>query len=151
MLKGIILINYLNKTSFKIDSEILDFLQKIKSDICENEVELLIVRNEDIRTLNSEYLGRDYDTDVLSFGLDYSGINITNPPLGSIVISIDKALEFAHILKHTLRDELAILFVHGILHLLGYDHEVDNGEHRDREATILRAYDIDSSLIARTK
>lgn len=69
--------------------------------------------------------------------------------LGSIVISIDKANEMARIYGHSLENELAILFTHGLLHLLGYDHECDNGEHRKKEREILAQFGIDGALIER--
>lgn len=138
-----------NETDINIDDEIVAFLDEIKNSLCDNEVELIITDTKHIRELNKAYLKRDYVTDVLSFGLDYSGINMQNPPLGSIVICIQKALEVSNTLKHSLRDELAILFTHALLHLLGYDHEVDNGEHRIKENEILSNFKINNGLISR--
>lgn len=144
------MITYCNKTPFCIDSTIIDFLTSIKNYICDNEVELVIVSDDEIRQLNNDFLNKDLATDVLSFGLDYSGLNIKNPPLGSIVISIDTALKIVDIYKHSLKEELAILFTHALLHLLGFDHEVDNGEHRNKEIEILNKFGISTSLISRT-
>lgn len=144
------MINFTNQTKAKIQPEILDFLNIIKNDICKNEVELLIVDTKEIRCLNKEFLGKDYETDTLSFGLDYTGINIPNPPLGSIVISIDSAILVSQKYGHSLRDEFAILFVHSLLHLLGYNHEIDNGEHRQKEIEILKKYNILNPLIQRS-
>lgn len=138
-----------NETDISINEEILAFLNEIKASICANEVELIIVDSESIRRLNREHLKKDYVTDVLSFGLDYSDIKINTPPLGSIVICIQKAIEVAESSKHSLRDEIAILFTHALLHLLGYDHEVDNGEHRAKESEILSHFGIDKGLISR--
>jgi probable rRNA maturation factor len=49
------------------------------------------------------------------------------------------------------QDELSLLFIHGMLHLLGYDHEVDNGEMRQKEATLIEAFALPNSLIIRTE
>ena len=72
-------------------------------------------------------------------------------PLGSIIISEDfvkqKALEFGH----TSSDELALLFIHGLLHILGYDHEVDDGEMRKMEKELVKRYNLPKSLIIRTQ
>lgn len=144
------MLSFENQTNIIIPKKTIAFLNKIKNDICKNKVELIIVNNTEIKRLNKEFLNKDYETDVLSFGLDYSGINIENPQLGSIVISINKALEVSNQYKHSLDEELAILFVHSLLHLLGYNHELDNGEHRQREIEILKQYNIFNSLIQRS-
>lgn len=139
----------INQTNIAISKEIIDFLGIIKDSLCPNEVELVIVNECEIRRLNKEFLHKDYATDVLSFGLDYSDIKIPSPPLGSIVISIDSAICMAESCKHSLKEEMAILFVHSLLHLLGYDHECDNGEHRLKEIEILAQFGINNPLITR--
>ena len=53
-------------------------------------------------------------------------------------------------LGHTPQDELALLFIHGLLHLLGYDHECDNGEMRAKEEELIKKFDLPESLIIRT-
>jgi probable rRNA maturation factor len=72
-------------------------------------------------------------------------------PLGSIVISNDfvkeKALEFGH----KVSDELSLLFIHGLLHILGYDHEVDDGEMRQKEKELIEKFALPKSLIVRTQ
>ena len=82
--------------------------------------ETIVFAPNENKTIFDHYV---YETDVLSFPLDFSGINMQNPPLGSIVISIDSALKITKELNHSLRDEMAILFTHGLLHLLGFDHQ----------------------------
>lgn len=144
------MIHFLNQTNISIDSEILSFLTTIKNTITESELELVIVDKNEIRRLNKEFLNKDYETDVLSFPLDFSGINVENPPLGSIIISIDSAMQIAKKLNHSLKDEIAILFTHGLLHLLGFDHEIDNGEHRTKEREMLDNFGIKNPLIDRT-
>ncbi len=116
-------------------------------DLTKKDVELIITDNEEIQKLNKEYRNTDKPTDVLSFPLE----NIPFSPLGSIIISIDKAKEKAKELGHTVDEELTLLFVHGLLHLLGYDHEKDNGQMRQKEADIIVKYHLPKSLIIRSQ
>lgn len=143
------MIEFINQTNINIDDEIIDFLNIIKNSITTRDVELIVVDKNEIKRLNKEFLNKDYQTDVLSFGLDFDGINIDNPPLGSIVISIDSAMQVADEFNHSLKEEFAILFTHAILHLLGFDHEIDNGEHREKEREILSKFNIKNPLIER--
>lgn len=70
-------------------------------------------------------------------------------PLGSIVISVDYAQEKANEFNHTLEEEITLLFIHGLLHLLGFDHEVDKGEHRTKEEELINTFNLPNSLIVR--
>jgi len=83
--------------------------------------------NKTIQQLNKTYRGFDAPTDVLSFENDYldpeSGLHY----LGDIVISIEKAQEQAANNGHLLQQEVEMLFVHGVLHLCGYDHAEADG------------------------
>ena len=72
-------------------------------------------------------------------------------PLGSIVISIDTAKKEAEEFGHSIEDEIKLLFIHGLLHLLGYDHEIDNGEMRAKEAEIIEKFNLPKSLIVRNE
>ena len=79
--------------------------------------------NEYIHKINKEYRGVDRPTDVISFALeDEPDIKLDHRILGDIYISIDKAREQANEYGHSLKRELCFLTVHGVLHLLGYDH-----------------------------
>jgi probable rRNA maturation factor len=82
---------------------------------------------------------------VLSFPLE----EMPHLPLGSIVISIDRAKEVSSRLSHDCDDEVALLFIHGLLHLLGYDHESDEGQMREKEASLIKEFDLPNSLILR--
>lgn len=83
------------------------------------EIELAIVKDKEIQTLNNQQLGHDYPTDVLSFPAD----ELTQKHfLGSIVISIDTAKRQAKQAGISLIKELKMLSGHGLLHLLGYHH-----------------------------
>lgn len=75
--------------------------------------------------LNRRYRGKDKPTDVLSFPL---ADNLQPWLLGDVVISVETAARQAQRRGHTLPDELQTLLIHGILHLLGYDHEVSRRE-----------------------
>lgn len=93
-------------------------------DLKEVEFNIIIVDNEKIHAINKEYRGIDRETDVISFALedDKSMILVGNRVLGDIYISIDKAKEQAKLYNHSLKRELCFLSIHGLLHLLGYDH-----------------------------
>ena len=89
------------------------------------EFNVIIINNEEIHKINKEYRGIDRPTDVISFALeDYKDIKYENDYilLGYIYISIDKVKEQAKEYGHSEKRELAFLAVHGLLHLLGYDH-----------------------------
>ena len=85
---------------------------------------VIIVDNEEIHKINREYRGLDRPTDVISFALedDDTFIKTEQRILGDIYISIDRAIEQANEYGHALLRELCFLTIHGILHLLGYDH-----------------------------
>ena len=91
------------------------------------EVSVTLTNNEYIHTLNKQYRGIDRPTDVLSFALNESeepevedgpDVNV----LGDLVISVERAKEQAADYGHSVKREIAFLTVHGMLHLLGYDH-----------------------------
>ena len=85
---------------------------------------IIIINNEEIHKINKEYRGIDRPTDVISFALedDDTFVQMEQRILGDIYISIDKAREQANEYGHSLLRELCFLTIHGILHLLGYDH-----------------------------
>lgn len=96
------------------------------------EISVLLVDNETIRTLNRDYRDKDAATDVLSFPMEEELPDETTPQiiggptermLGDLVISVERAVEQAAEYGHAVERELAFLTVHGLLHLLGYDHE----------------------------
>jgi len=85
---------------------------------------VIIINNEEIHNINMRYRGIDRPTDVISFALedDKSMVKSNIRVLGDIYISYDKVLEQAKEYGHSIKRELCFLTVHGILHLLGYDH-----------------------------
>jgi len=122
-------------------------LETIVHEHTPKEVELVIVDARAMHALNLEHRGVDKTTDVLSFPID----EFPHAPLGSIVINYELAEEKAHELGHSVEHEIALLLIHGLLHLLGYDHEVDNGEMRQKEEEWIHHYHLPASLIVRTE
>ncbi|MFT7859602.1 MAG: rRNA maturation RNase YbeY [Sulfurimonas sp.] len=133
-----------NKTDLKIE---LSKLENIAKSLTKKEIELIVTDNAEIQTINKEYRNKDKATDVLSFPYEEMPFS----PLGSIVISKDFVVEKAAELGHSEEDEFTLLFIHGLLHLLGYDHEVDNGEMRSKEEKLIKKFDLPKSLIVRTE
>ena len=123
----------------------LEKLEKIKTSLTSKEVELIFMSDDDIAEINAEFRDKNSPTDVLSFPLE----EMPNSPLGTIIISIDKVKQLAHKLQHGEDDELALLFIHGLLHLLGYDHECDEGEMREKEKQLIEEFRLPNSLILR--
>lgn len=123
-------------------------IEQLSGDI---EVSISFVDKERIRTLNREYRGRDMPTDVLSFALNEQGegelqVHVDDLPnvLGDVIISVDHIYEQAKEYGHSFERELGFLTVHGLLHLLGYDHN-DEAEEREmfsKQEDILRAYGL---------
>jgi probable rRNA maturation factor len=114
------------------------------------EVGLVFTDSKTVRKLNRDYRGIDEPTDVLAFymlpqkGVDSS---FTLPPdgvtrLGEVIISYPQAVAQAKDQGHSLQRELALLVIHGILHLLGYDHEqsAEGKKMRAREKELLEKY-----------
>ena len=133
-----------NQTNYPINES---FLETILCDLTQKDIELIITNNETIQTLNKEYRNIDKATDVLSFPYE----EMPMAPLGSIIISIDYVQNKAHELGHSEDDEFFLLFIHGLLHLLGYDHECDNGEMREQEEALIHKHKLPNSLIVRTE
>lgn len=119
--------------------EIADFLTN-------GEIELVFVESDEMRKINHKSRGIDEPTDVLSFPIQYA----PHFPLGSIVINLDKVAQKSNEFNHSQNDEIALLFTHGLLHILGYDHENDDGEMRRKEIEIIQKWDLPQSLIVRT-
>ncbi|WP_456452221.1 rRNA maturation RNase YbeY [Hydrogenimonas sp.] len=124
-----------------------NLLEAIAAELTDRDIELLFTDDTTIRAMNREHRGIDKPTDVLSFPLE----EVPFAPLGEIVISVDTAARYAAAYGNALDDEVALLFIHGLLHLLGYDHETDRGEMRRKEEALIRRYGLPESLIVRTE
>jgi len=98
------------------------------------EVGIVVTTDDEVHALNRQYLGHDYKTDVLSFGMGGEGEFVTPEErpayLGDVVISYERAAEQAPEYGHSTNAEVATLLIHGLLHLLGYDDT--NDEDRER-------------------
>ncbi len=117
----------------------------------EVELSLLITDDATVRDLNKKYRGKDKTTDVLSFALEAdkrggAAAGFVMPPgemvhLGEVIVSYPQAAEQAAERKRAVEDELALLVVHGVLHLLGYDHDrpAREREMRSLEQRVLSA------------
>jgi len=109
------------------------------------ELSVVVVSDAQIRKLNREWRDKDKATDVLSFPLC-----LEPPPaglpweVGEIVISLPKAREQAETLGHSFEREFSFLFVHGLLHVLGFDHETERQEKEmfSRQNEVLDALSI---------
>ena len=133
-----------NRTTLEVNEQLLAKITKV---LTKKDIELIITTDQEMRTINNEHRNIDKSTDVLSF--PYADMPMS--PLGSIVISSSHVEEKAKEFSHTNDDELTLLFIHGLLHLLGYDHEVDNGEMRKREKELIEQFNLPNSLIIRTE
>ena len=183
-----------------------EILDAIAAELGGGSVELIFVRDEEMRQLNAQMRGIDKATDVLSFPLDpaafagfsgdlseensahknsggkilntanstsensdtansasenpndenlknenFDGENFAPVLLGSVVINLDLVELKAAQLGHGTDDETALLFTHGMLHVLGYDHESDDGQMRAKECEIIEKFRLPKSLIVRTE
>ncbi|MBN2964734.1 rRNA maturation RNase YbeY [Sulfurospirillum sp. T05] len=138
------MITFENETDFVFS---LEPLEAIANTLSTQEVELLLVEKEAMQALNLQTRGIDKPTDVLSFPLE----PFPHAPLGSIVINLDAVLEVSKTLGHTPEAEIALLFIHGLLHLLGFDHESDTGQMRQKEEELIGTFGLPPSLIVRTE
>ncbi len=117
------------------------------------ELGVVITTDDEVLTLNQQYLGHDYKTDVLSFGMEGQAETEAMPPrfvspperpryLGDIAISYDRAAEQAPEYGHSVDSEVATLLIHGILHLLGYDdaQDAERQQMQARQQGLLEIY-----------
>ncbi|WP_411347543.1 rRNA maturation RNase YbeY [Paenibacillus sp. WLX2291] len=138
------------QTEYAITAELIGVLEQIlqaagqQEGVTEGEVVLTFVDDEAIHELNREYRNIDRPTDVLSFAMNESlddepeihygnseGQDAEQLPgvmLGDIIISVPKAIAQSEDYGHSVERELGFLFVHGFLHLLGYDHQDEESE-----------------------
>jgi probable rRNA maturation factor len=114
----------------------------------DGEVDVLLAGDRTLRRLNRSYRGKDKATDVLSFPAaeELAGLHG-----GDLAISLDTAKRQAEEHGHTLRDEVRVLLLHGLLHLSGMDHEADGGEMAEREGGLRERLRLPRGLIARVE
>ncbi|MCI9233046.1 MAG: rRNA maturation RNase YbeY [Bacilli bacterium] len=144
-------IGIFNKTEEIVDLEALRKLMEYALEVEKTKAvvfNIILIDNQNIHKMNLEYRGIDRPTDVISFALedDKVFLNVEGIPriLGDIYISIEKAKEQAELYGHSFTRELSFLAVHGLLHLLGYDHmeKEDEKVMFDRQELILDGFGI---------
>nr|WP_318024499.1 rRNA maturation RNase YbeY [Mycoplasmopsis bovis] len=128
----IVNVNIENGNSFNFKDEYEEILRNLQSyfklDNKEISVDVSIVNNRKIKKLNKQYRQKDYATDILSFDFGDKSLYKDMPflPLGELVISHEKVEEQAKEFGHSLRREYCYLYAHGLIHLMGYDHELED-------------------------
>ncbi len=111
----------------------------------------LLADDAELQRLNRQFLKRDYPTDVLSFPAGDGRPATGDEPLGEIAISLDRAAAQARDLGHGLETEVEILLLHGVLHLLGMDHEKDRGRMARAERRHREELGLPAGLIERVR
>lgn len=142
------------------------WLERIAPARARGVVGIALVSDRRVRALNRRYRGKDYVTDVLSFPAFARPSNarasaqrarpnpqspIPNPCLGDIVIARGVARRQARLARHSEADELRVLALHGLLHLLGYDHDRDAGEMARVEQRLRRRGGLIAGVIERSR
>ena len=123
------------------------FAERLRTEVANGrDFTCLLTDDKELRRLNREFLDHDYATDVLSFPSgEPDGF------LGEIAISCGRAAEQAAGFGHSIEDEIRVLMLHGVLHLLGMDHETDRGRMARAETKWRAALGLPGGLIERTK
>jgi probable rRNA maturation factor len=126
---------------------IQNFARKLQKEVARGAAfDCLITGDAELRRLNREFRGKDYPTDVLSFPVGQaSGL----PYLGDLAISLQRARNQAREYGHGTEDEIRILMLHGLLHLIGMDHERDRGEMARAESRWRARLGLPDGLIER--
>jgi probable rRNA maturation factor len=121
----------------------------------DGEINVLLADDRALRRLNRTFLGKDTPTDVLSFPAGSTAVFFGDPDgpdfAGDIAISLETAARQAARYGHSLRDELRILLLHGVLHLAGFDHDADSGEMAAREAELRHQLGLPGAVTARAR
>jgi probable rRNA maturation factor len=135
-----------------------NFARRLQVEIAKGRpFDCLITGDAELRRLNRDFRGKDYATDVLSFPADPAAARVpvrqagVPAPLGSIAISLARARAQARDFGHATEDEIRILILHGVLHLLGYDHETDSGRMARAEKRWRARLGLPNGLIERVQ
>jgi probable rRNA maturation factor len=125
---------------------ILDsFAQELRTHVTRGrEFRCLLTNNEELQRLNRQFLGKNYPTDVLSFPAQEGSAE-----LGELAISGPRAAAQAREFGHSVDDEIRILMLHGVLHLMGMDHERDRGAMARAEMAWRKKLGLPAGLIER--
>ena len=131
------------------------FLEELRALVAGEPFSVCLVSDAAMRRYNSRFRGVDKATDVLSFPAGGHGPGakgfLGDRYLGDIVISVETARANARAYRVALEDELKLLSLHGVLHLMGYDHETDSGEMGRAERMWCRRLGLPASLTARAR
>ena len=119
------------------------WLSRIAPATARGDLSIAIVSDRRMRALNRQFRGKDAVTDVLSFPAESRGF------MGDIVIAAGVSKRQARDAGHSAQTELRVLALHGLLHLLGYDHEADDGRMARAEARLRRKAGLPEGLIER--
>jgi probable rRNA maturation factor len=138
------------------DGGLARWLSRVAPRAARGEVAIALVSDARMRTLNRSYRGSDYATDVLSFAADPEADPAprnAHPALGDLVIANGVARRQAREAGHSFQTELRVLALHGLLHLLGYDHESpdDNGRMRRAEIRLRKKGRLPLALVERVR
>jgi probable rRNA maturation factor len=137
------LITYRRKPASLDPQSLESFAEALRDRVArKREFHCLITGDAELQRLNAQFRGKDYATDVLSFPGE-------GPELGDIAISLQRARAQAREWRHSTDDEIRILMLHGVLHLLGMDHETDSGQMRRTEARWRAKLGLPCGLIER--
>ena len=124
---------------------IQSFARKLQREVAKGRpFDCLVTGDAELRRLNRQYRGKDYATDILSFPA-------AEGHLGDLAISSARARSQAREFGHTTEDEVRILMLHGLLHLLGHDHETDDGRMARAERRWRRELGLPNGLIERVQ
>lgn len=138
------LITYRRKPARLDISQLGKFAETLRDRVARGRAfHCLVTSDAEMQRLNREFLRKDYATDVLSFPSDAGDY------LGDLAISLARAREQAREHGHDLETEVRILMLHGVLHLLGMDHEADSGEMARAEKKWRKAFGLPNGLIER--
>lgn len=107
------------------------FCEKIS--IKQMQINLLFIDEKEMISYNHQYFGRNYPTDVIAFSMIEGEVIENSNQLGDALICISTALENAREYNHSFEEELVLLIIHSILHLIGYEHEDEQGIMRKKE------------------
>jgi probable rRNA maturation factor len=133
------------------------WLSEVAPAIARGEVTVAIVSDRRMRVLNRTFRGKDYATDVLSFPVGTREAEVGRadapdaPSLGDVVIAAGVAARQAREHGHPAATEVRVLALHGLLHLLGYDHDADRGRMARAEARLRKKGGLPTGLIARAR
>ena len=142
------LITYRRKPDTLDAESLMSFAEVLRDRVAGGcEFHCRITNDAELRSLNAQFRGRNYATDVLSFPSPAVGAD--GRSLGDIAISIQRARAQAREWRHSMEDEIRVLMLHGVLHLLGMDHESDSGRMKQTEIRWRRKLGLPVGLIER--